>query len=85
MAPVLGLSLLSLGTAAHAQVVPERRLDIGISLLNSYESNILRLPRGVAAPPGQSRDDLRATPDRRPECGHGTTAAATIRHKEPPP
>ena len=62
MAPVLGLSLLSLGTAAHAQVVPERRLDIGISLLNSYESNILRLPRGVAAPPGQSRDDLRATP-----------------------
>ena len=62
IAPALGLGLLSLGGAADAQAVPERRLDIGISVLNSYESNILRLPKGQAARPGQSRDDFRATP-----------------------
>ena len=60
--PALGLGLLSLGGAAAAPGVPERRLDIGISVLNSYESNILRLRKGVPAPPGQSRDDIRATP-----------------------
>jgi len=62
IAPVLGLGLLSLGGAAGAQTLPERRLDIGISVVNSYDTNILRLPEDGTAPPGQSRDDIRATP-----------------------
>jgi hypothetical protein len=59
---MLGLGLLSLGGAAGAQGLPERRLDIGVTILNSYDTNILRLPEGASAPPGQSRDDIRATP-----------------------
>lgn len=63
IAPVVGLGLLSLGGAAGAQsTLPERRLDIGVALVTSYDTNLLRLPRGVSAPPGQSRSDLRATP-----------------------
>ena len=62
IAPALGLSLLSLGGAAGAQTLPERRLDIGVTVVNSYDTNILRLPEGATAPPGQSRNDVRATP-----------------------
>jgi hypothetical protein len=60
---VVGLGALSFcGTAGAQLAVPERRLDIGVSVINSYDSNILRLPPGIAAPPGQSRNDIRATP-----------------------
>lgn len=60
LAPVVGLGVLSLCDTAFAQ--GERRIDVGATVVNSYETNLLRLPGDVPAPPGQSRSDIRATP-----------------------
>lgn len=60
--PILGISALTICSPSGAQTLPQRRVDVGVTLVNTYQSNILRLPDGVPALPGNSKDDLRFNP-----------------------